>query len=59
MTTITFLRLRPSERVTEKWSSARYREGSTAVEVAGLTTGDRAAAVAGGLLPVGNGRADV
>ena len=58
MNTITFLRLRPGDRVTEKWSAARYREGSTAVEVSGLTTEDRAAAIAGGLLPVGDGRTD-
>ncbi len=58
MTTITFLRMRPGDRVTEQWSVARYREGSTAVEVAALTAEDRAAAIAGGLLPVGDGQTD-
>jgi FO synthase len=60
MTAITFLRLRPAETVNELWASTRRREGSTAVEVPGLTTADREAAIAGGLLPVaaGAGAAD-
>jgi FO synthase len=59
MTTITFLRLRPNDRVTEKWAAARHREGSTAAEVVGLTAEDRTAAVAGTLLPVAAGPTDV
>ena len=59
MTTITFLRLRPGERVSEKWSEARHREGSTAVEVTGLTADDTVAAVAGRLLPVSDGPTDL
>ncbi len=59
MTTITFLRLRPGDGVTEKWAAARYREGSTAVEVVDLSDDDRSAALAGGLLPVALGTADV
>jgi FO synthase len=53
--TITFLRLRPAETVSEKWASARHREGSTTVEVGDLGSDDAAAALAGGLLPVSVG----
>jgi len=58
MSTVTFLRLRPAERVNELWAATRRREGATAVEVAGLHVGDRAAALAGGLLPVSVGIGD-
>jgi FO synthase len=53
--TVTYLRLRPSEVVNELWASTRRREGTTAVEVAGLTTAQRDAALEGGLLPVAVG----
>ncbi len=52
MTTISFIRLRPAERIRHRWAEARRREGSTAVEVARLTADDRDAALAGGLLPI-------
>ncbi|MEN8234205.1 MAG: 5-amino-6-(D-ribitylamino)uracil--L-tyrosine 4-hydroxyphenyl transferase CofH [Actinomycetota bacterium] len=53
MTEITYLRLRPADAISERWAHARYREGSTAVEVETLTDTDRTAAYAGRLLPVG------
>ena len=59
MNTITFLRIRPGDRVTEKWAAARAREGSTAVELDEVTAEAVAGALAGGLLPIGNGPADV
>ena len=49
---ITFLRLRPAEEINELWAMTRRREGTTAVEVAGLTAQDSASALAGGLAPV-------
>ena len=55
MTTITFLRLRPAESVNTLWAATRHREGSTAVEVPALDAADRAAAIAGRLLPVSVG----
>ena len=55
MTTITFLRLRPAESVNALWAATRRREGSTAVEVPALDAADRAAAIAGRLLPVSVG----
>ena len=55
MNTITFLRLRPGDRVSEKWAAARHREGSTAVEVIDLSDDAKQASLAGGLLPVSSG----
>jgi FO synthase len=55
MTTITFLRLRPGDQLTDKWAAARHREGSTTVEVEALSDTDRSAAIGGGLLPVAVG----
>jgi 7,8-didemethyl-8-hydroxy-5-deazariboflavin synthase CofH subunit len=52
MNDITFVRLRPIETVRERWAVARRTEGSTVVEVEGLSEGDRDAAFAGGLLAV-------
>jgi len=52
MNDITFVRLRPIETVRERWAVARRKEGSTVVEVEGLSKGDRDAAFAGGLLAV-------
>ena len=59
MTTITFLRLRPGDGVSEKWAAARYREGSTAVELEDLSEEDRASTLAGGLLPISSDPGDV
>ena len=57
---ITFLRLRPASEVTEVWATTRRREGTTVVEIDGLTPADRAGALAGGVLPVeaGSGGGD-
>ncbi|GMQ85731.1 MAG: hypothetical protein BMS9Abin07_1299 [Acidimicrobiia bacterium] len=55
MNTVTFLRLRPADHLSQKWAAARHREGSTTVEVDELTDADRSAALAGGLLPVAAG----
>jgi len=52
MNDITFVRLRPIETVRERWAVARRKEGSTVVEVEGLSVSDRDAAFAGGLLAV-------
>lgn len=51
MTDITFLRLRPGTGVTERWAEARYREGSTAVEIDAPDDSDCDAALTGQLLP--------
>ncbi len=53
MTDITFVRLRPTEAVRDRWAEARRREGDTAVEVEYLTDADCEAAFSCGLLPVG------
>ncbi|MCP4307960.1 MAG: 5-amino-6-(D-ribitylamino)uracil--L-tyrosine 4-hydroxyphenyl transferase CofH [bacterium] len=55
---ITFLRLRPTETVNELWVATRRREGTTAVEIDGLTEDQRQATLAGGLVPVSIGLAD-
>jgi FO synthase len=55
MTEITFLRLRPAERINELWAATRRREGATAAEVVSLSAADRAGALAGGLGPVSVG----
>ena len=55
MTNITFIRMRPAEIVRVPWAEARRREGSTAVEVGGLTVSDCAAALTAGLLPISDG----
>ncbi|OFW67308.1 MAG: 7,8-didemethyl-8-hydroxy-5-deazariboflavin synthase subunit CofH [Actinobacteria bacterium RBG_16_68_21] len=52
---ITFLALRPADGVTEVWAATRRREGTTTVEIAGITTADVVGAIAGGLLPVSSG----
>lgn len=52
---ITFLRLRPAEQVNELWAATRRREGTTAVEIAGLSNNQREAVIAGGLVPVSMG----
>ncbi len=49
---ITFLRLRPAGEINELWAATRRREGTTTVEVAGLTEQDSTSALAGGLAPV-------
>ena len=51
-TTITFHRLRPAEGLNRLWASTRRREGTTSVEVCGLSAEERAAALEGGLNPV-------
>ncbi len=48
----TFLRVRPAESVHELTATTRRREGTTALEVSRLPENDRAACLAGGLLPV-------
>lgn len=55
---ITFLRLRPAEEINELWAATRRREGTTAVEIVGLTAQDRANALAGRLAPVAVGKAE-
>ncbi len=57
--TVTFLRMRPAESVNELWAATRRREGTTAVEIAELSSEQRAAALAGGLAPIALGTADV
>ncbi|MFQ5947804.1 MAG: 5-amino-6-(D-ribitylamino)uracil--L-tyrosine 4-hydroxyphenyl transferase CofH [Acidimicrobiia bacterium] len=49
---ITYCRLRPAETISEVWAATRRQEGTTTLEVSGLTTEDRAGALAGGVLPV-------
>jgi FO synthase len=49
---ITFNRTRRAERVTDVWAATRRTEGTTSLEVSGLTSDDRAGALAGGVLPV-------
>lgn len=56
---ITFLRLRPAETVNELWAATRRREGATAVELSGLGSGDRAAILQGGLVPVSTDAGEV
>ncbi|MFO7701303.1 MAG: 5-amino-6-(D-ribitylamino)uracil--L-tyrosine 4-hydroxyphenyl transferase CofH [Acidimicrobiia bacterium] len=50
--TVTFLRLRPSDTVTEVWASTRRREGALAVEVPSPMPADIEGAQRGGLLLV-------
>ena len=50
--TISYLRVRPAERIVELAASTRRREGTTTLEVAGLSEVDVAAAGSGGILPV-------
>ena len=57
--TISFLRLRPADSLNELWASTRRREGTTAVEIAGLNADYQTAALAGGLLPISEGPAAV
>ena len=52
---ISYLRVRPAERIIELSASTRRREGTTTLEVAGLRDSDVAAAVSGGVLPVETG----
>ncbi|HKX76249.1 MAG TPA: 5-amino-6-(D-ribitylamino)uracil--L-tyrosine 4-hydroxyphenyl transferase CofH [Acidimicrobiia bacterium] len=49
---ITFLRVRPAESVNEQSAAGRLREGTTALEVEGLSAADIAAASQAGLLAV-------
>jgi FO synthase len=49
---ITFNRTRRAERVTDVWAATRRTEGTTSLEVAGLTPDDREGALAGAVLPV-------
>lgn len=49
---ITFLRVRPAESVNEQSAAGRLREGTTALEVEGLSATDIAAASQAGLLAV-------
>ena len=51
-TSVTFLQMRPAERVNEIWASTRRREGTLAVEVADPTVEDVENAQRGGLLLV-------
>jgi FO synthase len=55
MTDVTFLRLRPADRVNELWAATRRREGTLAVEVEHLDGEARDAILAGGLVPVSLG----
>ncbi|HSR44528.1 MAG TPA: 5-amino-6-(D-ribitylamino)uracil--L-tyrosine 4-hydroxyphenyl transferase CofH [Acidimicrobiia bacterium] len=50
--TITFCRVRPASEVTELSAVTRRREGTTTLEMIGVRGDDRAAALAGGILPV-------
>lgn len=50
--TVTFLQMRPAERVNEIWASTRRREGTLAVEVADPTAEDVENAQRGGLILV-------
>jgi FO synthase len=56
MNTVTFHRMRPTERGNELWAATRRREGTTAAEVASLSAADRTALLAGGLVPVATTR---
>lgn len=56
---VTFCRLRPAQAINEVFASTRRREGTTCLEVDGLLPGDRAGALAGGLLPVETGDGEV
>jgi len=49
---ITFLSLRPAEDVNELWATTRRREGTSVVELGGMTPAMRSQALRGGLLPV-------
>jgi len=55
---ITFLRVRPVASVTPIQAATRRKEGTTAVEGAGLTAADISAALEGGVLPVVLGPGD-
>lgn len=55
--TVTFLRVRPADRVSDLWAATRRREGTTAVEVGDLDEPQRAAIMAGRLVPVSLGLA--
>ncbi|MDH3260728.1 MAG: 5-amino-6-(D-ribitylamino)uracil--L-tyrosine 4-hydroxyphenyl transferase CofH [Acidimicrobiia bacterium] len=57
--TVTFLRTRPAELISEVTARTRLREGTTALEVEGLTDEDRVGALSGGVLPVAVGISDV
>ena len=51
--TITFCQVRPgADDLTEIWAATRRNEGTLVVELAGVSRASRAAALAGGLLPV-------
>ncbi|MEA2023738.1 MAG: 5-amino-6-(D-ribitylamino)uracil--L-tyrosine 4-hydroxyphenyl transferase CofH [Actinomycetota bacterium] len=55
MTKITFVRMRPTETVGERWAETRRREGATTVEVGALSEADCVTAFAAGLMPVAGG----
>ncbi len=52
MRTVTFLQVRPTDRVNELWAATRRREGATAAEVASLDPAGRRELLAGGLVPL-------
>ncbi len=49
---ITFTRIRPAASVNEVWATTRRREGTTGLEIQGITAADRSGALAGGVLPI-------
>ena len=49
---VTFCRVRPALLVNELTATTRRREGTTVIEVSGLTPEISAVAASGGLLPV-------
>ncbi len=52
MTTITFIRMRPTDTIVERWADSRRIEGSTTIEVEALTEADCVASFSAGLMPV-------
>jgi hypothetical protein len=52
---ISFLRVRPADSINQIGASSRRREGTTALEVAGITQGDIDAATKAGIMPVAVG----
>ncbi len=57
--TVTFLRMRPAERVHELSAATRRREGTTVVEIRDPSGDEVQAACRGGVLPVAVGDADL
>jgi FO synthase len=56
---ITFLRVRPTDTVTEVWAATRRREGTTALEIERIDEAAVSGALAGGVLPIGSGIGEV